>query len=321
MRDQSLSNVAAVLFDPLPANRQLTRDALLTLGARDLEVPNSLDDARALLAKNDYDLLILDATDDDGQICGAIGDLRHSRLGCNPFIVVLATMWHESSALVRKLLNAGIDDIVLQPVSTGLLQTRIRQQVYARKPFVVTTTYIGPDRRGDHRAQCGDACISVPNSLREKLVGTASPIMIANAVTKARALVNEQRVAQAASKIGIYCALILEAPENSPEAQSDIAMMTSTIADLVRWTNPEQFGALLLHCDKLAKLAEQVGAAQIRRSLGQIAVEARAIQRKLDPRKDDDGLKADVAAAARRLVARRAIEAAPSAATLGGSRA
>ncbi len=309
MRDQSLSRIAVLLFDPVPANRELTHDALLNLGGHDLGVPTSLDDARALLAQNDYDLLILDATDDDGQICGAIGDLRHSRLGRDPFTVALATMWRDAAALSRKLVNAGIDDILLQPISTALLQTRIRQQVYARRPFVVTSTYIGPDRRGDLRAQTGEVRIPVPNSLREKLVGTASAIMIADAVTKTRAVVNEQRVAQAASKIGVYCALILDAPEKSPEAESDIAAMKSTIADLAQWASPKQFGAVLLHCEKLAKLAEQPDTAQIRRSLGQIAVETRAIRRKLDPEKDDEGLNAEIANAARRLAAHRTMEA------------
>ena len=321
MRDQSLSKIAVLLFDPVPANRELTHDALLNLGGHDLGVPTSLDDARALLAQNNYDLLILDATDDDGHICGAIGGLRHSRLGRDPFAVVLATMWRESAALSRKLVNAGVDDILLQPISTALLQTRIRQQVYARKPFVVTSTYIGPDRRGDQRAQIGEVRIPVPNSLREKLVGTASAIMIANAVMNASAVVNEQRVAQSASKIGVFCALILEAPEKSPEAESDIAAMKSTIADLARWANPKQFGAVVFHCETLAKLAEQADTAQIRRSLGQIAVETRAIRRKLDPEKDAEGLNAEIANAARRLAAHRTMEAAHSAARRAGSRA
>lgn len=319
MRDQSLSKISVMLFDPVPANRRHSRDALLTLGVRDLELPKSLEAARTLLALNDFNLLILDATDGADRICGTISELRHGSLGGNPFIVILATMWNHSAGLVRKLVDAGVDDVVQQPVSAGLLQTRIRQQVYARKLFVVTATYIGPDRRGDHRTQSGDVCISVPNSLREKLVGTASAAMIADAITKARAVVTRQRVAQAAFKITVYCALLREARESGPAVQSDIAAMKSTVANLVQWANAVQSDAIVCHCERLSRIAQQADVGRTRRSLGQIAAEGRAIQRALDPRKDDDCLNAEAAEAARRLAARRAIEATPMAASLGES--
>jgi CheY-like chemotaxis protein len=321
MRDQSLSKVAVLIFDPIPASRELTQDALVALGVRDLELGNSLDETRSLLGRPTYDLLILDATDDDGRVCGTIGELRHGRLGGNPFIVVLATMSNQSPELARKLVDSGVDGIVHQPISAGLLQTRIRQQVYARKPFVVTASYIGPDRRGDQRKEGGAVRIPVPNSLREKLVGTTSDTMIADAIAKAREVVSAQRVAQAASKIGVYCTLILEASENELAGQRDIAAMKSTIADLAQWASPEQFSVVLLHSKTLAMLAEQADGRQIRGRLDRIAVEARAIQRKLDPRKDEDGLKTEIAEAARRLAAHRAMEAASLAARQGERRA
>jgi response regulator RpfG family c-di-GMP phosphodiesterase len=318
MRDQSLSNIATLLFDPVPANRYVTRDALLALDARDVGLAHSLEEARILLTQADYDLLFVEATDQEDEVCAMVRDIRHGRLGRNPFVVILATSWIQSLTHVRALVDAGADDVILRPVSTAQLQTRIRQQIYARKPFVVSATYIGPDRRRDQASARSDARIVVPNGLKEKLFGNASAAMIATAIAKARAAMSQRRVEQAALKICIHCALVLDAIAEGADAQDDLAALRATIADLAHWADAKHFRAVLPHCEKLACLRLDADAApgEIRKTLEQIADEARAVQRALDPRKSDDALKAEIAEAAQSLKARRATESSPAAAML-----
>ncbi|MBK0572118.1 response regulator receiver protein, partial [Klebsiella pneumoniae] len=78
-----------------------------------------------------------------------IQDLRQGGQGFNPFIVIIVTAWEKSGALVSRVVNSGADDLLLRPFSTTLLGQRIETHVERRKGFVVTTDYVGPDRRKD----------------------------------------------------------------------------------------------------------------------------------------------------------------------------
>jgi hypothetical protein len=42
--------------------------------------------------------------------------------------------------------------VIIRPFSTSFAEDRIRTLIRARKPFIVTSDYIGPDRRRDKTA-------------------------------------------------------------------------------------------------------------------------------------------------------------------------
>ena len=76
----------------------------------------------------------------DGDACGKfIAAIRHSEIGANPFIPVIATTWDPTPELVRKIIDSGADDLVVKPISVGHLLERVQSLVYKRKPFVVLT--------------------------------------------------------------------------------------------------------------------------------------------------------------------------------------
>ena len=55
--------------------------------------------------------------------------------------------WDPAPELIREIVDAGADDILLQPTSRNLLKERIDTLTFDRKPFVVSARHIGPDRR------------------------------------------------------------------------------------------------------------------------------------------------------------------------------
>ena len=83
--------------------------------------------------------------------------------GYNPFIVIIVTAWEKSTGLINRVVNSGADDLLLRPFSTALLGQRIEAHIERRKGFVITTDYVGPDRRKDasRAVQCRD-CSSRP---------------------------------------------------------------------------------------------------------------------------------------------------------------
>ena len=75
---------------------------------------------------------------------------------------------------MRGIIQAGADDIIAKPLSAGQLLQRISMLIKARKPFVVTSNYIGPDRRKPGEEDRGGEQvqqIKVPNVLRAKAMG------------------------------------------------------------------------------------------------------------------------------------------------------
>ncbi len=76
------------------------------------------------------------------------------------------------------MVNSGADDLLLRPFSTTLLGQRIEAHVERRKGFVITTEYVGPDRRKEPGGGAIDL-FDPPNSLKMKAKEKLSADVIA----------------------------------------------------------------------------------------------------------------------------------------------
>lgn len=166
MQPQWIGHVGVILFDSVSANRHLTRNSLFSIGFREVAIPANLNDLRRSIEEANFDLCFVDVTERPEQTCRVIESIRTGLIGRNPFMVIIATSWDQNGELVRRVIDSGADDLILRPVSTGALRTRIGLQIEARKGFVVTSTYIGPDRRRDPSRQGDASLLMVPNTLR-----------------------------------------------------------------------------------------------------------------------------------------------------------
>src|SRR5262249_36420438 len=92
------------------------------------------------------DLLIL-ADDLDPAVFDLVRDIRHFKIGRNPFIMITLMVRSESDDAVKKAILAGADDVLIKPVSPGKMLDRTGHLVVNRLPFIVTTDYVGPERR------------------------------------------------------------------------------------------------------------------------------------------------------------------------------
>jgi DNA-binding response OmpR family regulator len=156
-----------LIYDPVPMNRNATRAALYSLGFRQIEAVGTLDAFWNLVRRRPPDLAMCEAQPDQ-DLCQAIRQLRIGTTGHNPFIVVIVTAWNNSNDLVAKVLDCGADDLLLRPFSTSTLGARIRSHVERRKGFVITTDYVGPDRRGNPDRPSNVELFEPPNSLQMK---------------------------------------------------------------------------------------------------------------------------------------------------------
>ena len=131
---------SVLVYDPVALNRHSTRNVLHTLGFRGIATAASYDEfVEQLNSSREVDLIFAEVTGVDGDICGLIQKLRHGEIGKNPFVVIIATAWMSASDLVKQVLLAGADDLVVRPFSTTRLMERVRTHIEARKGFVVTS--------------------------------------------------------------------------------------------------------------------------------------------------------------------------------------
>jgi DNA-binding response OmpR family regulator len=165
----------ALVYDPVSANRTATRSVLYALGFRKIDTVASVRAFGDHVRKRPPDLAICEVQGAAGELCDEIQRLRQSAENHNPFIVIIATAWEKNSALISRVVNSGADDLVLRPFSTSLLQMRIDAHIQNRKGFVVTTEYVGPDRRHEQQRQSKVELFQPPNSLRMKVKERLTP--------------------------------------------------------------------------------------------------------------------------------------------------
>ena len=204
MKTQNLDfgNVGLLLGDPSRMIRQGLKGALFTEGFRDILDTDKLPDIREAVAENRVDLLICDIHLPEGDIYQFISEIRHHTIGNNPFLVIIALIDTPDPETVARVIDAGFDDIVLKPISGAKLMERVNLLARKRKPFVVTTDYIGPTRRKGQRDNSIEIPeINVPNPVQIKAEGQFSSEALQRAVDTVARMINEQKMERHAFQI------------------------------------------------------------------------------------------------------------------------
>jgi DNA-binding response OmpR family regulator len=190
-------SAGTLVFDPVASNRNATRASLHSLGFRRVDLAPTIEILTKHLSESSPDLLLAEVTGCETEICQFVQSLRQGEIGSNPFMVVIVTTWRRDGTVVSKVINSGADDLVARPISTSMLGDRIKLQIERRKGFVVTSDYIGPDRRRD-QSRNGVECVDVPNSLRVRALDGLSEEeadrRVMYAVEQGKQLLNTQKI-------------------------------------------------------------------------------------------------------------------------------
>ena len=222
---RDLSNVEDLritLCEPNVQLRMSLRMAFQSIGIRKLSDRDSIAGVQMALEQNEIDLLIWDASCDGGDVCKLTHDIRHHRLGTNPFLPIITTVSDAYPANIRRVIDSGPDDVLVKPMSTGLLFTRIMDMVERHRSFVVTSDYIGPERRTIVRTGSDAPYImEVPNPLRDRATGVVNTPKLQKTVDKAIANLNDRKMSQHAIRIKDQVDLIVPIYK-SGEADDDI---------------------------------------------------------------------------------------------------
>lgn len=208
----SFESAETLVYDPVSANRAATRAALYNLGFRRIETVATLDAFNECILHRPPDLAICEAQGAESELCSMIQTLRQGAGGYNPFLVIIVTAWENHNSLVSRVLNSGADDLLLRPFSTAVLGNRIRTHVERRKGFVITSEYVGPDRRGVRPP--GEQLFVPPNSLKmkvqERLTDEQANQRLDAQLKRARTLLNSEKLKRDAFQICVLWRLMQE---------------------------------------------------------------------------------------------------------------
>ncbi|HAH09104.1 MAG TPA: hypothetical protein DCL54_02290 [Alphaproteobacteria bacterium] len=251
-------NADVVVFDPVSTNRSASRGALATLGFRKVQTPYDPSALQQRMKGQTADLLLLEMRPDPAPILGIIQDIRQGRLGLNPFVIIIATAWTLDDDIVKKVVQSGADDLMGRPFSIGFLGQRIRNLLDGRKGFVVTSDYVGPDRRRDPGRTSSAATFTVPNSLKLKATGGNDTIAIeteiASQVARSRDGVNAEKSRRNAFQMIIQARLTSAALDNAAPAEmitADLVKIETLAQETVTRTQNSEFSMAFQMCEPI----------------------------------------------------------------------
>jgi DNA-binding response OmpR family regulator len=251
MKDIRYEGVQVVLVDQNLSMRRLMRSSLNTVGFQRVTECRNIENLLEVLAEEDVDLLILDLDTETERVCQEIKNIRSGNVGSNPFVVIIALTWLPEKDVVHLTLTSGTDDVVTKPVSTKVLIERVGNLVQNRKQFVVTTTYIGPERRTSDRQNENDLpSIDAPNTLRAKAVGDESATASRNRIAETMLMVKTQKVYRIANQIGTKTVILIERAEkfrNTPvprERLHEISELVGALNEHVTSQNLEDYSGI-----------------------------------------------------------------------------
>ena len=238
MSKLSFDSVDVLIYDPVPSNRTATRAAMYALGFRKTETVSTLEAFLESVQRAPPDIAVCEAQGGAEELCAAIQQLRRGSAGYNPFIVIIVTAWEKSESLITKVVNSGADDLLLRPFSTSLLGARIEAHIDRRKGFVITTDYVGPDRRRGNPRDKDMDMFDPPNSLKMKAKDKMAADVIAKKLDEdlkvARDRLTGEKLRRDSFQICILWRLMQEQRAGAPQFEVDLRKLSNLTKSIDR---------------------------------------------------------------------------------------
>ncbi|HET7334082.1 MAG TPA: hypothetical protein VFI93_03120 [Rhizomicrobium sp.] len=258
----SYDTAEVLVYDPVTGNRTATRAALYNLGFRKIETVGALDAFASSLRRKPPDLVLCEAQGADTELCTMIQNMRQSAEGYNPFIVVIVTAWDNSNALVHRVLNSGADDLLLRPFSAAILAQRIWAHIERRKGFVITSEYVGPDRRADSARPSDVELFTPPNSLqmkaKERLTENAAMQRLDSELKTARHKLTSEKLRRDAFQVCILWRLVQDAAPKSRKYDGEMEKLKIIASNISKRCLDTDYEAAVEWCDSILSAVDNL---------------------------------------------------------------
>ncbi|MGA9794173.1 MAG: hypothetical protein WBQ17_01435 [Rhizomicrobium sp.] len=256
----SYETVQTLIYDPVSANRAATRASLYSLGFRHIESVAAMSDFTDSIKRRPPDLAFCEAQGADTELCATIQSMRQGLTGHNPFVVIIVTAWENSTALVTRVLNSGADDLLLRPFSASVLGGRIALHAERRKSFVITSDYVGPDRRRSSARPSNVELFVPPNSLKmkakERLSAEETAQRLDAQLQTAREVLTSEKLRRDAFQICVLWRLVQQDLPGSAPYDADVAKLQRVAKDVAQRSRGTDFEQAIEWCNAVLSALE-----------------------------------------------------------------
>jgi CheY-like chemotaxis protein len=143
----NLSKTAVLLLDPSPTGLAILGQILAGLGARHVHRCLTVEEAKAAVAQNQIDLMIVDTIAESGEGYEFVRWLRKGVPEPNRHAPVLLTAAHTRMSDVASARDCGSHFVVTKPLAPIVVLERIIWIAKEGRAFLLSDGYVGPDRR------------------------------------------------------------------------------------------------------------------------------------------------------------------------------
>ena len=255
-----------ILVEQKPEVLQAFRQGLRERGFRHVIGTDSLGELEDSSANDLIDLIICDVDGEHEGFPAFNKMVRQGGHGPNPYVVTVGVTKTPTEANIKRVMESGIDSILLKPLSMNALLDRVSALVMARKSFVVSASYIGPDRRLRPRQEVCLPLVNVPNTLKERFDETYSDVRIREEIAKANLIVNQQRATQDAVLINEIVRQIVPYYDTGDADDSvliHLLHLQRTVLDISRRMDKAEDAAVSKLCKTLAPIVEKLIASHL----------------------------------------------------------
>jgi len=156
-----------LVSDPQIATGVQIKQGLGGRRATDVVSVGGIAEARALLAENErpFDLLMTEADLPDGNVLDFLRWIRVDQASPRPNLPIIMMSGQVSPSLTAMATAAGVRHVLQKPLASGKLGLTVDDAIAKYPNFVVSPSYIGPDRRATKRPIRADRRITRSNSV------------------------------------------------------------------------------------------------------------------------------------------------------------
>lgn len=212
--------------------RNKLRDMFLAQGIKQVVCHANLESLRGLIVEVPPDLLVV-GDNFDPNIFDLVRDIRFQRVSENPFMLISMLVSPNRRESLDLAIEAGVDDIIIKPVSSDRIQERLRLVTFHRRPFIAVEGYVGPERKSEDRTS-GVKRFPVVNTLLEKMSGRdMDKLALRAAVEGSLQKVLQAQLDSQSFRLGEVCERLVKAYDTQmigDEVQTDLL----TLADVLR---------------------------------------------------------------------------------------
>jgi CheY-like chemotaxis protein len=142
----NFSGVRALIVDGDPHAARILSQILRGFGLSQQVVADSGEEAQRHLKQASFDLVICEVVHPDMQAVDLLRWIRRQAEGIK-FVPIIVLTGYSDIGNVTSARDSGASLVVKKPVSPAVLLDHITWAARTPRPFVETSSYIGPDRR------------------------------------------------------------------------------------------------------------------------------------------------------------------------------